>query len=70
MLNIPIRIRNRRNIMLTASNMAATYSGASCAGALRLLRANTEMVAVLLYNPPTMPETKMPDSRNTYLFNK
>ena len=27
-------------------------------------------VAVLLYNPPTMPETKMPDSRNTYLFNR
>ena len=64
-LKIPINIKKRRNIMLTANNMAATYSGASCADALRLFRASTEMVAVLLYKPPTMPETRMPDSWKT-----
>ena len=64
-LKMPIRMRKRRNIMLTASSMAATYSGASCAEAPRLLRASTEMVAVLLYSPPMMPDTRMPDSRNT-----
>ena len=60
-LKIPINIKKRRNIILTANNMAATYSGASCTEALRLFRASTEMVAVLLYKPPTMPETRMPD---------
>ena len=35
-------------IMLTAKSMAATYSDASCECALRLLRASTEIVAVLL----------------------
>jgi hypothetical protein len=69
-LNIPIRIRNRKNIMLTANSIAATYSGASWADTFRLLRASTDMVAVLLYNPPTMPDTKIPDSRNTYLFSR
>ncbi len=54
--------------MLTANSIAATYSGASWADTFRLLRASTDMVAVLLYNPPTMPDTKIPDSRNTYLF--
>ena len=35
-------------IMLTAKSMAATYSDASCECVLRLLRASTEIVAVLL----------------------
>ena len=48
--------------MLTASSIAATYSFASCSEAFLLLRANTEIVAVLLYNPPIMPETNTPDS--------
>ena len=65
-LNIPIRIRNRKNIMLTANSIAATYSGASWADTFRLLRASTDMVAVLLYNPHTMPHTKIQDTRNTY----
>ena len=47
-LKMPIRIRKRRNIMLTAKSMAEAYSGASSAELSRLLRARTEMVAVLL----------------------
>ena len=65
-----INIRKRRNIILTANNMAAAYSGASCAGALRLLRASTEMVAVLLYKPPMIPDTRIPDSWKTYRLSK
>mgnify|MGYP002706875341 CR=1 FL=1 len=46
-----ISIIKRRNIILMASSMAATYSVVSCSEAFRLLRASTEMVAVLLYSP-------------------
>lgn len=69
-LKIRIKIIKRRNIILTANSMAATYSGASCEWIFLLLRANTEIVAVLLYNPPMIPETNTPDSRKTYRFNK
>ena len=62
-LNIRIKIMKRKNIMLTASIMADTYSGISCACIRLHLRARMEMVAVLLYRPPIMPETKVPDSR-------
>lgn len=56
--------------MLTASNMAATCSCTSCSEAFRLLRASTEIVAVLLYNPPMMPDTNVPDSWKTYRFSR
>ncbi|MPN46569.1 hypothetical protein SDC9_194159 [bioreactor metagenome] len=58
-------MRKRKNIMLTASNIAATYSDISLSWAVLLLRASTEMVAVLLYNPPITPDTNTPDSRKT-----
>ena len=69
-LNIRIKIMKRKNIMLTASIMADTYSGISCACIRLHLRARMEMVAVLLYRPPIMPETKVPDSRKTYCFSR
>lgn len=57
------QIMKRKNIMLIASIMADTYSGISCVCIRLHLRARMEMVAVLLYRPPIIPETRVPDSR-------
>ena len=61
LLNIKIRIMKRKYIILTASSIAATYSGISGAFTSLHFLAKMEIVAVLLYKPPTMPETKIPD---------
>ena len=70
LLKMPISTKKRKNIMLTAISMAATHSSASAPSDCFPFRAKTLIVAVLLYKPPIMPLTKVPDLRNTYLFNR